>query len=142
MVKKSITMEEADMLSRSISVVEIEEAMSNINWKKLQDLMALLLNSTKMLGPLKGGKARCALKIDNRKAHDTVDWDFLWKVMATLKYPIIFINLIRACVSTTWFSISRNGILQGHFKSSRGWRQVTHFDPISVLLLRNVSLSC
>ncbi|GAA0182839.1 hypothetical protein LIER_30438 [Lithospermum erythrorhizon] len=48
----------------------------------------------------KGGKARCALKIDIRKEYDTVDWDFLWKVIAALKYPIVFIDWIRACVST------------------------------------------
>ncbi|GAA0162036.1 hypothetical protein LIER_18223 [Lithospermum erythrorhizon] len=69
------------------------------------------------------GRPRCALKIDIMKAYDTVSWRFLWSVMTALKYPSRFIELIRACVSTAWFSVSVNSSLQGHFKRSRGLRQ-------------------
>ncbi|KAL2225170.1 UNVERIFIED_CONTAM: hypothetical protein Sindi_2980000, partial [Sesamum indicum] len=42
---------------------------------------------------------RCALKVDIRKAYDTVEWDFLLAVLAA----------VRECVTTTSFSIGLNG---------------------------------
>ncbi|GAA0168981.1 hypothetical protein LIER_40685 [Lithospermum erythrorhizon] len=77
------------------------------------------------------GKPRCALKVDIMKAYDTVRWEFLWDVMDVLGYPLVFVNWIKACVSSAWFSISINGSLQGHFQSSRGLRQG---DPLSSYL--------
>ncbi|GAA0184441.1 hypothetical protein LIER_31729 [Lithospermum erythrorhizon] len=70
----------------------------------------------------KTGKPRCALKVDITKAYDTIHWDFLWKVMEALSYPTSFINWIKVCVSTAWFSVVMNGSLHGFFKSRRGLR--------------------
>ncbi|GAA0165397.1 hypothetical protein LIER_39975 [Lithospermum erythrorhizon] len=49
-------------------------------------------------------KLRCALKIAIMKACDTVSWRFMWAAMKALKYPDRFIELVKACVSTTWLS--------------------------------------
>ncbi|GAA0142933.1 hypothetical protein LIER_03726 [Lithospermum erythrorhizon] len=68
----------------------------------------------------KTGRPRCALKVDIMKAYDTMCWSFLWSVMKALNYPIRFIELVKACVTTAWFSVSVNDSLQDHFKSSRG----------------------
>ena len=58
--------------------------------------------------------ARCAMKIDLQKAFDSLDWEFLLKVLSALKIPSLFISWIRSCITTPWFSISVNGGLAGY----------------------------
>ncbi|KAL0291495.1 UNVERIFIED_CONTAM: hypothetical protein Sangu_3263400 [Sesamum angustifolium] len=41
---------------------------------------------------------RCALKIDLRKAYDTVEWDFLIAALQMFGFPDIFIGWIEECV--------------------------------------------
>ncbi|KAL2224224.1 UNVERIFIED_CONTAM: hypothetical protein Sindi_3052400 [Sesamum indicum] len=64
---------------------------------------------------------RCALKVDIRKAYDTVEWDFLLAVL----------QLFGECVTTTSFSIGLNGKPHGFFAGARGLRQG---DPLSPYL--------
>ncbi|KAL2235707.1 UNVERIFIED_CONTAM: hypothetical protein Sindi_1302900 [Sesamum indicum] len=52
---------------------------------------------------------RCALKVDIRKAYDTVDWDFLRAVMEMFGFPITFVKWIEECVTTPSFSVGLNG---------------------------------
>ncbi|KAL0349698.1 UNVERIFIED_CONTAM: hypothetical protein Sradi_4119000 [Sesamum radiatum] len=40
---------------------------------------------------------RCALKVDLRKAYDTVEWDFLSAVLHLFGFPDIFIGWIEEC---------------------------------------------
>lgn len=61
------------------------------------------------------GPARCAIKLDVMKAYDSVDWDFLFEVMHFMEFPTTFIDWIRACVSSPYFSILINGELKGFF---------------------------
>uniref|UniRef100_A0A803P5W4 Reverse transcriptase domain-containing protein n=1 Tax=Cannabis sativa TaxID=3483 RepID=A0A803P5W4_CANSA len=42
----------------------------------------------------KNTSPRCALKIDLCKAYDTVDWDFLERLLTNLRFPTRFINWI------------------------------------------------
>ncbi|KAL0285595.1 UNVERIFIED_CONTAM: putative ribonuclease H protein [Sesamum radiatum] len=46
---------------------------------------------------------RCALKVDLRKAYDTVEWDFLSAVLHLFGFPAIFIGWIEECVTTPMF---------------------------------------
>ncbi|XP_010436564.1 PREDICTED: uncharacterized protein LOC104720343 [Camelina sativa] len=81
--------------------------------------------SRKNIGP------RGMLKVDLRKAFDSLKWDFIIAAMQALHFPGRFINWIRQCISTPSFSVSVSGSTSGLFKSSKGLRQR---DPISPYL--------
>ncbi|KAK4384350.1 hypothetical protein Sango_3069500 [Sesamum angolense] len=55
---------------------------------------------------------RCALKVDLRKAYDTVEWDFLSAVLQLFGFPGTFIGWIEQCVTTPMFSVCINGTLK------------------------------
>ncbi|GFZ13128.1 hypothetical protein Acr_23g0015130 [Actinidia rufa] len=62
---------------------------------------------------------RCIMKIDLRKAYDTVNWTFLEDVLLGLGFPPMFMGWIMQCVTTTSYSISINGSLHGFFKGQK-----------------------
>lgn len=74
---------------------------------------------------------RCTLKIDLRKAYDTINWDFLDGVLLGLGFPHKFRNWIMQCVTTASYSIIVNGQHSTQFQGRRGIRQG---DPISPYL--------
>lgn len=74
---------------------------------------------------------RGMLKVDLRKAFDTVRWDFILAALRALAIPESFISLVSECLSTASFSVSINGVMGGFFKSSKGMRQG---DPLSPYL--------
>ncbi|KAL2252865.1 UNVERIFIED_CONTAM: hypothetical protein Sindi_0081200 [Sesamum indicum] len=58
---------------------------------------------------------RCALKVDIRKAYDTMEWDFLLAVLELFGFPTTFKSWIEACVTTPSFSVGLNGKPHGFF---------------------------
>ncbi|XP_074305233.1 uncharacterized protein LOC141640282 [Silene latifolia] len=74
---------------------------------------------------------RCLVKIDLKKAYDSVEWEFLEQMLGALNLPEQFTNWIMKCVTTPSFSLSLNGKSFGFFKGKRGLRQG---DPLSPLL--------
>ncbi|KAJ7009374.1 hypothetical protein NC653_000138 [Populus alba x Populus x berolinensis] len=80
---------------------------------------------------LSNGPSNCALKIDLRKAFDTVSWEFILAGLTTIALPQCMINWIKICISTAHYTINMNGELHGFFKSTRGLRQG---DPLSPYL--------
>ncbi|GJR89610.1 uncharacterized protein Tco_0213621 [Tanacetum coccineum] len=77
------------------------------------------------------GPPRCAFKVDIQKAYDTVDWDFLRKILIGFGFHVTMVNWIMECVTSTSFSLSIYGVLHGYFKGRRGLRQG---DPMSPYL--------
>ena len=71
------------------------------------------------------------MKVDLRKAYDTVNWEFLEDALEGLRFPGLFIKWVMQCVATTSYSISINGTLHGFFKGEQGLRQG---DPLSPFL--------
>ncbi|KAL0455485.1 UNVERIFIED_CONTAM: hypothetical protein Slati_0887700 [Sesamum latifolium] len=53
---------------------------------------------------------RCALKVDLRKAYDTLEWDFVLAMLQLFGFPPMLIGWIQECISTPSFSISLNGL--------------------------------
>ncbi|KAL2223899.1 UNVERIFIED_CONTAM: hypothetical protein Sindi_2986700 [Sesamum indicum] len=63
---------------------------------------------------------RCALKVDIRKAYDTVEWDFLLSVLQLFGFPEIFSRWIEECISSPSFSVGMNGKPHGCQRASTG----------------------
>ena len=64
---------------------------------------------------------RCAIKVDLQKAFDTVSWKFIIGVLNVLKFPGLFVDWIRSCLTGSRFSISINGGLVRYFQGTRGY---------------------
>ncbi|KAL2250076.1 UNVERIFIED_CONTAM: hypothetical protein Sindi_2481300 [Sesamum indicum] len=73
----------------------------------------------------------CALKVDTRKAYDTVEWDFMIAVMELFGFPSNFMKWIETCITTPSFSVGLNGKPHGFFRGARGLCQG---DPLSLYL--------
>lgn len=74
---------------------------------------------------------RCLLKIDIRKAYDSVDWGFIDAVMRGLNFPDHFCGWIRECVTSPHYTITLNGEVCGFLPGLQGLRQG---DPLSPYL--------
>ncbi|XP_021739498.1 uncharacterized protein LOC110705886 [Chenopodium quinoa] len=74
---------------------------------------------------------RCTIKVDLRKAYDSVHWSFIHDMLQTLNFPSRFISWVMECVTSPSFSIMINGGLNGFFKGKKGIRQG---DPMSPLV--------
>ncbi|XP_056688153.1 uncharacterized protein [Spinacia oleracea] len=74
---------------------------------------------------------RCLLKMDLRKAYDSIEWPFLRSVMIELGFPECFVGWIMSCITTVSYSILINGTPTYPFKEKKGLRQG---DPMSPFL--------
>ncbi|XP_074298553.1 uncharacterized protein LOC141629451 [Silene latifolia] len=73
----------------------------------------------------------CLIKVDLKKAYDSVNWDFLQQMLDALSFPEHFKHLIMECVTIASYSLVINGETFGHFHGKKGLRQG---DPLSPLL--------
>jgi hypothetical protein len=72
-----------------------------------------------------------ALEIDITKAFDTLDWNFLLKVLRNFGFNDVFCGWIKTILHSAYHSVIVNGKSYGYFNCSRGVRQG---DPLSPLL--------
>jgi len=79
----------------------------------------------------KRSSPRCLLKVDFKKAFDSVQWAFLSSLLRQLGFPANFVLLIMQCVSSASYSIAVNGDIHGFFSGRSGVRQG---DPLSPYL--------
>ncbi|KAE8735025.1 Betaine aldehyde dehydrogenase [Hibiscus syriacus] len=78
----------------------------------------------------KKGLKSCVLKVDFKKAYDTVDWDILFKVMVRMRFGLKWCGWIRKCVSTASVSVLVNGVPTDEFPMARGLRQGCSLSPL------------
>lgn len=69
------------------------------------------------------------LKVDIRKALDTVSWDFILKILEAQQFPPLFRTWIRECITSPRFSNAINGELAGFFSGKKGLRQGDSISP-------------
>ncbi|XP_050233116.1 uncharacterized protein LOC126681613 [Mercurialis annua] len=69
------------------------------------------------------GNRRCLMKIDLRKAHDSIEWDFIEEILISFNFPENFITLIMTYIKTANFYIQFNGSNGTTFKAEKGLRQ-------------------
>ncbi|XP_074289279.1 uncharacterized protein LOC141614432 [Silene latifolia] len=95
------------------------------SWSVVGDEDLVRLYNRKVVSP------RCLMKIDLKKAYDSVHWDFVEQMLIALNFPTNFIHLVMICVRTASYTLVLNGENFGYFKGANGLRQG---DPISLLL--------
>lgn len=78
------------------------------------------------------------LKMDIRKAFDTVTWDFILKVLEAQGFPPIFRAWIQECICTPRFSVAVNGELAGFFGGKKGLRQGDSISPYLFIMVMEV----
>jgi hypothetical protein len=79
----------------------------------------------------KHSSPRNLLKVDFRKAFDSIQWDFLENLLRQLGFLNRFVSLLMQCVSTASYFVVVNGDLHGFFLGQSGVRQR---DPLSLYL--------
>ncbi|KAK4384408.1 hypothetical protein Sango_3063800 [Sesamum angolense] len=84
---------------------------------------------------------RCALKVDLRKAYDTVEWDFLFATLRLFGFPVVFIRWIEECVTSAYYSVVVNGGAHGFFAGAQGLRQGDPMSPCTELKLFQLSFA-
>lgn len=74
---------------------------------------------------------RAMMKLDIKRAYDTVSLEALTGIMGLMGFPGHFVSWIHTCISTVSYSLCYNGGTVGYFRSQRGIRQG---DPMSSYL--------
>ncbi|XP_019432708.1 PREDICTED: uncharacterized protein LOC109339679 [Lupinus angustifolius] len=79
-----------------------------------------------------------AIKIDIKKAFNTIDWDFLLLTLQKLGFNYKFRNWIRIILHSARLSINVNGKMVGFFKCTRGVRQGDSLSPLLFCIAEDV----
>lgn len=87
-------------------------------------------------------KASChrsgMLKVDIRKAFDTVCWDLVLKILEAQNFAPLFISWIRECITSPRFSVVINRELAGFFEGKKGLRQGDSMSPYLFIMIMEV----
>ncbi|XP_070004802.1 uncharacterized protein [Nicotiana sylvestris] len=67
----------------------------------------------------KGVSPRCMLKIDMRKAYDSVEWCFIEQILTHLHFPVQFVQWVMACIRSVSYSVIINGYPTASFLAKK-----------------------
>lgn len=71
---------------------------------------------------------RAMLRIDMKKAFESVNWDFVILTMHAMNFSASFIGLVKQCISTTSFSVAINGkLITWVFQRNKGFKTKRSF---------------
>ena len=80
----------------------------------------------------KRGEKGIICKLDIEKAYDSINWQFLMKVMQKMGFGSKWLSWMWWCISTAKYSVMVNGVPAGFFSSSKGCAKGTPSLPISL----------
>lgn len=120
----------ANRLAQIMPSIISKEQRGFIQGREIKDCICLTSEAINLLHKKSFG-GNLAIKIDIAKAFDTLDWNFLLKVLNAFGFSPLFCNWIHTILHSAKLSISINGKHEGFFACSRGVRQG---DPLSPLL--------
>ena len=120
----------ADKLSSIMPAITSVQQRGFIKGWSIKDCICLTYEIINVLHKRSFG-GNIAIKVDMAKAFDTLNWNFLLKVLKAFGFSEVFCNWIKSILESARMSITINGKLHRYFACSRGVRQG---DPISPLL--------
>jgi len=127
---KIVTKILADRLSLITMHIISPEQRGFIRDRNISDCIIMASEAVNMIDKRQFG-GNVALKVDIKKAFDTLDWNLLVAVLRKFGFSPTFTNWILAILHSARLSILVNGKAVGFFSCSRGVRQG---DPLSPLL--------
>lgn len=127
---KIITKVLADRLAQIAPKVISENQRGFIKDRHITDCICITSEVINQLDKRSFG-GNIAMKIDIKKAFDTMDWTFLLQVLKSFGFHSTLCNWICVILHSAKLSFSVNGHAVGHFSCKRGVRQG---DPLSPLL--------
>jgi hypothetical protein len=127
----------ADRLASIMPNLVSAEQKGFIQGKDIKDCLYTVSEAANLLHNKSFG-GNLALKIDIRKAFDTLDWSFLLKVLRSFGFNDKFCNWIHVILQSAFLSISLNGKAHGYFNCNRGVRQGDALSPLLFCLAEEV----
>jgi ribonuclease HI len=120
----------ADRLASIMPTLISVEQKGFIHGRDIKDCLCTASEAINLLHNRAFG-GNVALKIDITKAFDSLEWNFLLKVLKLYGFNETFCNWIHVILQSAYLSVSINGKSHGYFQCNRGVRQG---DPLSPLL--------
>jgi hypothetical protein len=134
-VSKVISNRLKPFLERSLSA----EQLGFLKGRRIQDAIGVAhecIHSIKQ----KNLKA-LIMKIDLKKAFDSIDWSYLRLVLLSAGFGDKFTDWILSCVSSANFAVLINGEASSFFQSERGLRQGCPLSPyLFILIMESLSI--
>lgn len=135
---KIITKVLADRLACIAPKILSENQRGFIRERHISDCICIASEAINMLDKKNFG-GNLALKIDIKKAFDTLDWNFLLQVLQSFGFDSKFCSWVKVILNSAKLSFSVNGRPVGYFNCKGVFDRVIPF-PLSFFVLRKMFL--